>query len=482
MYKMRPTAKPILPPSLKTDLFGGHFRSFRRDAPAFLTRLAQLGDITSFRMGPIQGYFVNDPELVRDVLVVNAHKFKKGRALQRAKSLLGNGLLTNEGEAHLRQRRMIQPAFHKARIAEYARTMTEYAAKMSATWNDGEVRDIDKEMMHLTLQIVAKTLFSANVDDEADEIGGAMTAMVEMFNYLLLPFSEWLQKLPLPQSRRFARARDTLDRVIYRIINEHRASGRDTGDLLSMLLHAQDEDDGTTMTDEQVRDEALTLFLAGHETTANALTWTWYLLSQNSEKEAALHAELNTVLAGRTPTFEDIPRLKYTEAVLAESMRLFPPAWAIGRLSLKEHELGGYHLPENSLVLLSPYIAHRDARYWNEADKFVPERWGIQSVRTQSDSDGGSQDPRSLPFPVLTERQTQSVKEASQRYIYFPFGGGARRCIGEGFAWTEGILLLATLAQKWKLGLLPDQKIGLSAMITLRPKYGMRMQCQNRER
>ncbi len=450
---MKPSAQAVLPPSLKADLFGGHFRSFRRDAPAFLTRLAQLGDVTSFRMGPIQGYFINHPDLIRDVLVVNAHKFKKGRALQRAKSLLGEGLLTNEGEAHLRRRRMIQPAFHRGRIAEYARTMTEYAERRSATWRDGEVCDIDKEMMHLTLQIVAKTLFSSNVDDEADEIGASMTTIVEMFNYLLLPFSEWLQKLPLPQSRRFARARDTLDSVIYRIINERRADGEDKEDLLSMLLHAQDEDDGTTMTDEQVRDEALTLFLAGHETTANALTWTWYLLSQNPEKQAVLHAELDNVLAGRTPTFDDIPQLRYTEAVLAESMRLYPPAWAIGRLSLTEHELGGYFLPEKSLVLLSPYITHRDARFWDEPEHFIPERWDVHSV-----------------------------KEAGQRYTYFPFGGGARRCIGEGFAWTESVLLLATLSRTWRLNLLPDQKIGMSAMITLRPKFGMRMQCQNRER
>lgn len=453
LSSMKPTAKPILPPSLKPDLFGGHFRSFRSDPTGFLTKLSQLGDVTSFRMGPIQGYFVTDPEIIRDVLVVSAHKFKKGRALQRAKSLLGNGLLTNEGEAHLRQRRMIQPAFHRARIAEYARIMTEYAERMSAGWRDGDVRDIDKEMMHLTLQIVAKTLFSSNVDDEADEIGASMTTLVEMFNYLLLPFSEWLQKLPLPHSRRFARARSTLDSVIYRIINERRASGRDTGDLLSMLLSAQDEDDGTTMTDEQVRDEAMTLFLAGHETTANALTWTWYLLSQNPEKEAALHAELDPVLAGRMPTFDDVPNLKYAEAVIAESMRLYPPAWGVGRLSLEEHELGGYRLPEKSLVLLSMYITHRDPRFWEDADQFIPERWN-----------------------------TQSIKEAGQRYIYFPFGGGTRRCIGEGFAWTEGVLLLATLAQKWRLNLIPDQRIGLSAMITLRPKFGMRMQCQNRER
>ena len=402
-------------------------------------------------MGSLQGYFINDPELIRDVLVVNAHKFKKGRALQRAKSLLGNGLLTSEGDFHLRQRRMIQPAFHRVRIAEYSRTMTDYAERMSVAWQEGEIRDIDKEMMRLTLQIVARTLFSAGVEDEADEIGVAMTALVEMFNYLLLPFSEWLQKLPLPQSRRFARARGILDTVIYRIINERRSSGEDAGDLLSMLLNTQDESDGSSMTDEQVRDEALTLFLAGHETTANALTWTWFVLSQNPEKEIPLHAELDSVLRARKPTFEDLPLLRYTESVVAESMRLYPPAWAIGRLSLEEHMLGEYRMPAGSLVLLSPYITQRDSRFWDEPERFMPERW--------------------------TEH---TVKEASQNYTYFPFGGGVRRCIGEGFAWTESVLLLATLARKWRPRLMPDQRIALSTMITLRPKYGMRMRLEKR--
>lgn len=451
MIQMKASPKPNLPPSLKPDLFGGHFRSFRKDATGFLTRLSALGDITSFRMGPLQGYFVNDPEMIRDVLVVNAHRFKKGRALQRARNLLGNGLLTNEGQSHLRQRRMIQPAFHRTRIADYARSMVEFAEKMSLTWRDGDVRDIDREMMHLTLQIVAKTLFSAVVDNEADKIGRSMSDLVALFNYLLLPFSEWLQKLPLPQSRRFANARDTLNSVIYGIINERRASGEDRGDLLSMLLQAQDESDGSVMDDEQVRDEVMTLFLAGHETTANALTWTWYLLSQNPEKAALLHAELDDVLNGRTPELDDIPRLKITEAIVAESMRLYPPAWAIGRLSVENHELGAYSLATGSLILFSPFVTHRDPRFWTEAENFQPERW-----------------------------LDQGVKEATQKYTYFPFGGGVRRCIGESFAWTEGILLLATLAQKWKLQLVPEQKIGVSAMITLRPKYGIRMVCARR--
>jgi len=490
-----PAARDQLPPSIKPDFIGGHFRSFRRDPTGFFTRLSRLGDVTSFRMGPQQAFLLNHPEHVRDLLVVNAHKFMKGRALQRAKSLLGNGLLTAEGEFHLRQRRMIQPAFHRARIAEYARAMIDYGERMSATWNDGEVRDIDHEMTQLTLQIVGKTLFNADVQDEADEVGKAMTTLISMFNFLLLPFSEWLEKLPLPHSRRYHHARDTLNSIIYKIINERRRSGEDHGDLLSMLLLAQDPEDGVGMTDEQVRDEALTLFLAGHETTANALTWTWHLLSENPEVEAKLHEELDRVLgntergarseesepgavatgffpdpkseiqnpksngtlaygrvpARRLPVVDDIPRLNYTEAVIAESMRLFPPAWTLGRLAIEEHEYGGYRMPKGSLVLASQFLIHHDARFWPEPEKFRPERW-----------------------------LEQPVKDAGQKYIYFPFGGGVRRCIGEGFAWTEAILLLATIARKWKLRRVPDQKVGLQPMITLRPKYGMRMRLETR--
>src|SRR5687767_6883097 len=336
-----------LPPSQKPNLIGGHFRKFRKDPTGFVTAQAELGDVSFFRMGPQAGYFLNHPDLVRDLFVVNAHKFMKGRALQRAKNLLGEGLLTSEGSAHLRQRRMIQPAFHRARIADYAKSMVEFADRMAESWSDGEVRDIDKEMMHLTLQIVGKTLFSANVEDDADDVGNAMTTVSKLFDFLLLPYSEWLQKLPLPQTRRFNRARATLNSVIYGIINERRRSGEDTGDLLSMLLNARDEDDGGLMTDEQIRDEALTLFLAGHETTSNALTFTWYLLSQNPDKAKKLHEELDAVLGNaergmrnaesnpksefRIPILDDLPNLRYTESVLAESMRLYPPAWAIGR-------------------------------------------------------------------------------------------------------------------------------------------------------
>jgi cytochrome P450 len=266
------------PPTVKTDLFGGHFRSFRKNPPVFLQNLSKLGDLTTFRIGDQRAFFVNHPDLIRDLLVTSHSKFIKGRALQRAKSLLGEGLLTSEKEFHLRQRRMIQPAFHRARIAEYAKSMIEYGERMAADWQDGDERDIDKEMMRLTLWIVGKTLFNANVEDDATQVGAAMSTIVAMFNFMLLPFAEILEKLPLPQTKKLKSARKTLDEVIYKIINERRASGEDTGDLLSMLLMAQDEETGGAMTDKQIRDECLTLFLAGHETTANALTWTFYIL------------------------------------------------------------------------------------------------------------------------------------------------------------------------------------------------------------
>ena len=329
--------------------------------------------------------------------------------------------------------------------------MTEYAEKMRDEWQDGEVRDIDKEMMRLTLQIVGKTLFSADVDSETDEVGQALTNLLGLFNYMVIPFSELLEKLPLPQSKRMRESRQTLDDVIYKIINQHRQAGEDKGDLLSMLLMAQDENDGRGMSDVQVRDEALTLFLAGHETTANAMTFTWYLLSENPEKRGKLHEELNEVLDGRMPSMEDVPNLKYTEAVFAEAMRLFPPAWAIGRTAVEEHKFGDYEVPKKALVLLSPYVAHRDARFWDKPDEFVPERW-----------------------------LSQSVKEAGNKYIYFPFSKGVRSCIGESFAWMEGILLVAAIAQKWNLNLTPEQKIGLNPVMTLRPKYGMKMKIEKR--
>lgn len=445
---------PHFPPGPKRQLFGGNFLAFRRDPLNFLQRLASTyGDIVHFSMGPQEVFFLNHPDYVRDVLVTHNQKFMKGRALQRSKRLLGEGLLTSEGEFHRRQRRLAQPAFHRQRIAAYASLMTGFASQTSDRWHDGQTRDVAEDMMRLTLAIVGKTLFDADVERDAREVGSALNVIMNLFNAMLLPFSELLEKLPLPQKRRFQQAKDQLDAIIYRLIDERRRSGEDHGDLLSMLLLAQDEEgQGDGMTDEQVRDEAMTIFLAGHETTANAMTWTWYLLSQHREVEAKLHAELDAVLAGRVPLFEDVAQLRYTEMVLAEAMRLYPPAWAIGRLSLEEYEVGGYLLPAGSLILLSQYVMQRDARYFPEPERFDPLRW--------------------LP----------EARELRPQYSYFPFGGGSRRCIGEGFAWMEGVLLLATLAQNWRLRLAPGHPVRTHPMITLRSKHGMLMTMERREK
>jgi cytochrome P450 len=443
-----PDARPKRAGSPLFDLL-----AFRRDPLRFLTRLArEHGDIVQFRMGPQRALLLNHPDLIRDALVTRGDHFHKGRALQRSKRLLGEGLLTSEGEYHRRQRRLAQPAFHRKRVESYGAVMVEYAARNSARWRDGETLDIAHEMTRLTLSIVGKTLFDTDVEAEADEIGLALTEMLELFQMLLLPYSEYLERLPLPANRRFARGRAKLDSVIYRIIDERRASGADRGDLLSMLLLAQDEEGATGgMSDEQLRDEALTIFLAGHETTANALAWTWYLLAQNPEAEAKLHAELDAVLDGaRLPTVEDLPRLRYTEMILAESMRLYPPAWVVGRLVVRDYAIGDYVAQRGTLVLTSQYVMHRDPRFFPDPLRFDPQRW------------------------------TAEAKEARPQYSYFPFGGGARRCIGEGFAWMEGTLLVAAIARRWRMRLVHGHAVVEHPRMTLRPKHGIRMTLEDR--
>src|SRR5918911_1272888 len=337
------------PPGPRRRVPGAQMFAFRRDPLKFLTRLArEYGDVTTFRVGPQSFYFLNHPDHVKDLLVTSNDKFRKGRALERSKRLLGEGLLTGEGEHWRRQRRLAQPAFHRQRIQGYGRVMVEYAARTSDAWREGETVDASAEMMRLTLSVVGKTLFDADVERDAGEVGEALTEIMELFGYLMLPFSELMEKFPvLPPVRRFRRARERLDRIIYRIIDERRRVGVDRGDLLSMLLLAEDEEGGGRgMSNEQVRDEAMTLFLAGHETTANLLAWTWYLLSQHPEVERRLHAELDAVLeGGRLPVVEDLPRLRYTEMVVAEVMRLYPPAWAVGRRAVEDHEFGGYCVP-----------------------------------------------------------------------------------------------------------------------------------------
>lgn len=446
----------LYPPGPKPRIPGANLLAFRRDPLGFLTKIARdYGDIAHFKLGAQDLFLFNHPDYVKDVLVTQAHKFHKGRGLEKARRLLGQGLLTSEDEFHLRQRRLAQPAFHRQRLASYARAMTEHALRLRERWQQvsGSARDIHQEMMRLTLAIAGKTLFDADVEGEAKEIGEAITAaLVNLSNLFLLPFSDLLEKLPLPGRLRVKKARERLDSTIYRIIQARRAGGEDRGDLLSMLLEAQDpEGDGGRMSDQQLRDECMTLFLAGHETTAVALTWTWYLLSQHPACEARLHAELDAVLRGRPPAAEDFSQLRYTEMVLAESMRLYPPAWVIGRRAVEPYAIEKYTVRPGDIVLVSPYVLHHDPRYYPDPSLFDPERW------------------------------TPEARAARPKFAYFPFGAGPRQCMGEGFAWMEGLLVMATLAQQWRLRLVPGHSVEAQPLITLRPRHGMRMTLEQRE-
>lgn len=440
------TAMPE-PPGPRGGFPGARLLAFRRDPLAFLSAMhARYGDVVHWRIGPRRMYLFAHPEAVRDVLVTNHRNFIKSLALQRARVLLGHGLLTSEGEFHLRQRRLAQPAFHRERIAEYGDTMVRLAARTAESWQAGASMDVAREMNRLTLAIAGETMFGASVEGEADHIASALTDALGLFSRLTNPFAPLLDRLPVPGTLRMRRARERLDATILRAVAARRAGGEERADLLGLLLAARDtEGDGGAMTDAQLRDELLTIFLAGHETTANALSWTWHLLSRHPDAEARLHDEVDTVLAGRLPTAADLPRLPWTRAVLAESMRVFPPAWAIGRQPLEDFTREGFRIRAGSVVFLAPWVTHRDPRWWSDPTAFRPERW------------------------------TPEAEAALPRMAYFPFGGGPRKCIGEGFAWMEGVLVLATLASRWRLRGEPGHTPGTEPLITLRPRGGVPM-------
>ena len=428
----------------------GQLPAFRKDPLAFLESLtAKYGDLVFLRFASQNVYFLNDPKLIEQVLVTENQNFTKSRVLQRARTFLGDGLLTSEGQNHLRQRRLVQPAFHRERLMGYATDMVAIGDRFRMGWQHGSALDIDKEMMRLTLAIVGKTLFSADVESEARHVGEAMETLLGMFKFVMLPFSDILEKLPLPVMKKFHRAQASLDSIIYGMIRERRAEGRDHGDLLSMLLDARDEEgDGGGMTDQQVRDEALTLFIAGHETTANALAWTWYLLSLHPAVEARMHQDIDQALECRLPGFNDLPKLSYVEHVVAESMRLYPPAWVIGRQAREQFKLREYTVPAKSIVLMSPYVMQRSKEYWSDPLTFNPDRWAVANDRP--------------------------------KFAYFPFGGGPRLCIGERFAWMESVLMITAIAQKWRLRLVPGNTVEPKPLITLRPKNGIKMRVEAR--
>ncbi len=420
-----------------------------QDPLTFFAEIArEYGDFVGLRILNFRILLINHPDHIEDVLVNHPKKFIKGRILKANKRVFGSGLLTSEGDFWLRQRRLAQPAFHRARIATYASTMVEYTERLLEEWQDGEERDIHKEMMRVTLQIVGKTLFDADVERDAQDVGKSLEMLLEIGadfrRTLFVP--HWL---PTPTNIRMERAIRQIEKVLYRIIAEKRASGRDAGDLLSMLLAAQDED-GSRMTDKQLRDEAITLFLAGHETTANTLSWTWWLLAQNPAVEAKLHDELRAVLGGRTPSLDDLPKLVYTNNIITESMRLYPPAWGTARTAVKDHELGGYAVPKGSGVSFAQWTVHRDPRWYDAPDEFRPERWEGDLMKR-------------LP-----------------RFAYFPFGGGPRQCIGNAFALMEAALILATIAQQYRFRLVEGHPVVPLASITLRPRHGIRAVLESR--
>ena len=417
----------------------------------YFTRVAhEYGDIAGLRVLNFKTIFVNHPDLIEQVLVTNARKYSKGRVLRANRHVFGEGLLTSEGEFWLRQRRLAQPAFHRVRIASYAATMVEYTKRLLESWRDGEERDAHQEMMRLTLQIVGKTLFDADVERDAQEVGKSLELLLEIgANFRRAIFvPHWL---PTAANFRMKREIAQIEKILYRIIGERRRSGRDAGDLLSMLLTAQDED-GSRMTDRQLRDETITLFLAGHETTASTLSWTWWLLAQNPAVEAKLHAELDAVLGDRAPMLDDLPKLIYTGHVITESLRLYPAAWGLARLTVEEHEIAGYPVTKGMGVAMAQWVVHRDPRWYDAPKEFRPGRWEDDLIKR-------------LP-----------------RFAYFPFGGGPRQCIGNTFAVMEATLILATIARKFRLRLVAKHSVTPLASITLRPRHGVRVILEARQK
>jgi cytochrome P450 len=425
--------------------------SFGEPIPLFEHLHNTFGPIAHYRFMGTTIVFVNDPEYINEILVTQVGSFVRERTLKRMKILLGEGLITSDDPIHVQQRRIVAPAFHRQRISGYADQIVSSAAETAARWTAGQKIDIADQMMQLSLHIVARTLFDSEVTADVLAVRDEVNTIMGLYNFLVaFPRLESVLHWPIPGVMKFRRSRAKLDAVIATMIASRRSLTRSQlehrGDLLSMLMAARDEDgSGKGMNDTQVRDELLTIFLAGYETVANALTWTWYLLSQNPAASAKMYAEVDAVLGTSTATVDHFPRLRYTEQVFAESMRLYPPAWAMGRQSTVPIELGPYRFPPDTHFFFSQYIMHRSPEYWPDPLSFRPER------------------------------HTPEARATRPRFVYFPFGGGRRQCIGEGFAWMEGVLSLATIAQRWRLTFLPDYPVIPQAKITLRPKHPLRM-------
>ena len=446
------------PPGLRFNLPFYRFHKFfdPRNPILLFEHLRRFGRAAHYRILWNDVVLLNDPADIAAVLIDKAACFGKDRTQKRMKILLGEGLITSDGEVHRHARRIAAPAFHRRHIERYASQIVDLAAGTRDRWVSGREFDVAAEMMSLSLRITARTLFDMEVTPEIHEINEQVNIIMDLYHFLVtLPRAELLLDSPLPSMRRFRAAKKRLDDVVYGMIRARRrdevADSSDfesRGDLLSMLLTARDDEaeaDGGQLSEEELRDQVLTLFLAGFETVANELAWTWLLLGQNPEAQSRLHAELDAVLGSRLPAMEDMQRLEYTRMVLSESMRLYPPAWAMGREVLEDVSIGPYRLRKGTMVFFSQYIVQRDARWFPDAERFLPERFAPEA------------------------------RTGRPRFAYFPFGGGNRQCIGESFAWMEAMLVLATLAQRWRVELVEGQKIALQPKITLRPKNGIRV-------
>lgn len=429
-----PPARPLV----------GHLHDLRRDPLGFTARCADYGDVVPLRFGPNRVFMLNHPDDIEDVLVTRNHLFRKGYLARGLEPMIGNGLLISEGDFWRRQRRLEQPAFHRTRIAGYAASMVAEVEPLTASWRDGEERDVHADMLALTLEVVTRTLFGADVREHVPVVREALATVLTTLNYRLSTLLFMLPTIvPVPAHLRLRAAMSRLDRIVYGIIERRRRSGERRADLLGMLLDAKDED-GARMTDRQLRDEVMTLMVAGHETTALSLSWSSYLLAAHPTAEAALHRELEAVLGGRPPAVDDLPRLRFADAAVKETLRLYPPGWVIFREALEDLEIRGHAVRRGWTVALPQWAVHRSGRFHPEPERFRPERW--------LDDDAGR-----------------------HRFAYFPFGGGPRLCIGSHFAMLESTLLLAAIAQRFRFRTVPGSTPEPDPAITLRPRSGIQL-------
>ena len=432
------------PPGPKGHFLLGVLPEIRRDELDYLNRIVrEYGDIVYVRVVNHPCYVLSHPRDIEYVLLGNHSNFVKSVFLRESRALFGNGLLTSDGNVWFRQRRLLQPAFHHDHVAGYSRAMVEHTERMLESWQDGEVRDIHQDMVRLTLEIIAHVLFGSNIASETEQIGDALRVFFDQFDdrFGLYAVPEWL---PTPGNLRYRLAIGRLNRIVESVIRHRRSNGHDSASVLSALLRAQDED-GTGITERQLRDEMMTLFFTGHETTALALSWTWYLLAQHPEAADKLAEEVERVVGQRAPTHEDLPQLRFVDAVVRESLRLYPPAYGVVREALKECEIGGYTIPRGATLAMFQWVAHRDARYFDRPEEFIPDRWTDDFVKR-------------LP-----------------RCAYFPFGAGPRVCIGNTFATTEVSLLVAMIARRFQFKLEPGHPVLLSPTLTLRPRKGIKV-------